>query len=78
MESGGAPGATMSAYTCFSSPETGSKKSSPAREACSMIVSTGQVASILRSFEEAGVFAHAGVYGYQTREILRAFSYSAK
>jgi nitrogen regulatory protein PII len=78
MESGGAPGATITNYTGFFPIENAAKKRSPAREACSMIVSTPRVADMLAAFEGRDTSGREYRNGIETREILRAFSYSAR
>jgi nitrogen regulatory protein PII len=78
MEAGGAPGATITSYTAYLQPETGPKTTSPARESCSMVAATLQVIDILQSFEAAGVLDKENMSGIETREVFRAYSYTAK
>lgn len=78
MEAGGAPGATISSYTAYGESGGGSKNVSPARESCSMIVATLQVIDILQAFEEAGVLGKESISGVETKEVFRAYSYSAR
>lgn len=78
MESGGAPGATITSYTAYGGAAGGPKNVSPARESCSMIVATLQVIDILQAFESAGVLDKESISGIETREVFRAYSYAAK
>ena len=79
MESGGAPGATITSYTAYDKPGSGpDKNASPARESCSMIAATLQVIDILQTFEAAGIIDKESVSGIETKEVFRAYSYSAK
>jgi hypothetical protein len=78
MESGGASGATISSYTAYDRPGSASGRASPARESCSMIVATLQVIDILQAFEATGVLGKESISGIETREVFRAYSYSAK
>jgi len=78
MESGGAPGATITSYTAYGEPAGGPNNVSPARESCSMIVATLQVIDILGAFEAAGVLDKESISGIETKEVFRAYSYAAK
>lgn len=78
MESGGAPGATITSYTAYDRPGSGPKNASPARESCSMVAATLQVIDIFQSFEAAGILDKESVSGIETKEVFRAYSYSAK
>jgi nitrogen regulatory protein PII len=78
MESGGAPGGTISSYTGLSRQPAGARKLSAARELCSMIVSAASVAPILDTLRSASVVPGDNVIAIERREILRAFSYTAK
>jgi len=73
--SAGAPGATIARLKHVRPQDSPLSEVSPAREACSMIVSNNQVGGILNALEEAGAFTDNCHGQIQLRQVPKAFTY---
>jgi len=76
--SAGAAGATIARLKHVRPQDSPLSEVSPAREACSMIVSDNQVGGILKALEEAGAFTDRCHGQVQLRRVPKAFTYSGK
>jgi nitrogen regulatory protein PII len=76
--SAGAPGATIARLKHVRPQDSPLSEVSPAREACSMIVSNNEVESILNALEEADAFADCCHGQIQLRRVQKAFTYFGK
>lgn len=76
--SAGAPGATIARIKHVSPPDSPQNEISPAREACSMIVSEAQVSNILKALEEAEAFTDRCHGQVELRKTPKAFTYLGK
>ena len=76
--SAGAPGATIARLKHVRPQDSPLSEVSPAREACSMIVSNNQVGGILNALEEAGAFTDSCHGQIQLRQVPKAFTYLGK
>jgi len=76
--SAGAAGATIARLKHVRPPDSPLSEVSPAREACSMIVSDNQVDGILKALKEAGAFTDSCHGQVQLRRVPKAFTYLVK
>lgn len=74
----GAAGATIARLKHVRPPDSPLSEVSPAREACSMIVSDNQVDGILKALKEAGAFTDSCHGQVQLRRVPKAFTYLVK
>lgn len=76
--SAGAAGATIARLKHVRPQDSPLSEVSPAREACSMIVSNDQVGDILNALKEAGAFTDNCHGQVQLRQVQKAFTYLGK
>ena len=76
--SAAAAGATIARLKHVRPPDSPLSEVSPAREACSMIVSNSQVSGILDALKEAGAFTDSCHGQIQLRQVPKAFTYLVK
>ena len=76
--SAGAAGATIARLKHVRPPDSPLSEVSPAREACSMIVSNSHVNGILDALKEAGAFTDSCHGQIQLRQVPKAFTYLIK
>ena len=76
--SAGAAGATIARLKHVRPPDSPLSEVSPAREACSMIVSNSHVNGILDALKEGGAFTDSCHGQIQLRQVPKAFTYLVK